>query len=317
MATFVVAAVALAALARLVGTATEQLGARLGSGGASVVQSGLGNLPELFIALFALHDGLVNVVQAALVGSILANSVLVLGVAFVAGGLRHGTQRFSSERARTVSMLAVVAAATMAIPSLAHEFHAPAAAHSEALSLICACVLITLYVLTLPAFLRSTPGEEHVPARWSTRVTAIVLAIAGAGAALTSDWFVTALTPAIHTLHMSEEFAGLVIVAIAGNAVENVVGIQLAARNKMDFAVGVIVNSSLQIALALTPVLVILSLLFATHLTLVFPTLLAIVLLLSGIIGALIVNDGESTWEEGAVMVGFYVVIAASFWWGT
>ena len=151
-----------------------------------------------------------------------------------------------------------------------------------------------------------------MPARWSTRVTAIVLAIAGAGAALTSDWFVTALTPAIHTLHMSEEFAGLVIVAIAGNAVENVVGIQLAARNKMDFAVGVIVNSSLQIALALTPVLVILSLLFATHLTLVFPTLLAIVLLLSGIIGALIVNDGESTWEEGAVMVGFYVVIAAA-----
>ena len=317
MATFFVAAVALAALARLVGTATEQLGSRLGSGGASVVQSGLGNLPELFIALFALHDGLVDVVQAALVGSILANSVLVLGVAFVVGGLKHGTQTFSSERARTVSMLAVLAAATMAIPSLAHQFHAPAAAHSEALSLICAGVLLILFVLTLPSFLRSTPGEEHAPPRWSTPLTAIVLAIAGASAAFTSDWFVTALTPAIHTLHMSEEFAGLVIVAIAGNAVENVVGIQLAARNKMDFAVGVIVNSSLQIALALTPVIVFVSLLFSTHLTLVFPTLLALVLLLSGILGALIVNDGESTWEEGAVLVGFYVVIAASFWWGT
>jgi Ca2+:H+ antiporter len=315
--TFVVSAVALAALARLVGTATEQLGARLGSGGASVVQSALGNLPELFIALFALHDGLVDVVQAALVGSILANSVLVLGVAFVVGGLRNGTQLFSSERARTVSMLAVLAAATMAIPSLANEFHAPAAAHSESLSLICAGVLLTLFILTLPSFLRSAPGEEHVPARWSTRPTAIVLALAGTSAALTSDWFVTALTPAIHTLHMSEEFAGLVIVAIAGNAVENVVGVQLAARNKMDFAVSVIVNSSLQIALVLTPVIVFASLLFATHLTLVFPTLLAFVLLLAGILGALIVNDGESTWQEGAVLVGFYVVIAASFWWGT
>jgi Ca2+:H+ antiporter len=317
VATFAVAAAALAALARLVGTATEQLGARLGSGGASVVQSGLGNLPELFIALFALHDGLVSVVQAALVGSILANSVLVLGVAFVVGGLKHGNQSFSSSRARTVSMLAVVAAATMAIPSLANEFHAPAAAHAEALSLICAVVLLALFVLTLPSFLRSAPGEEHVPARWPTSTTAIVLALAGTAAAFTSDWFVTALTPAIHTLHMSEEFAGLVIVAIAGNAVENVVGVQLAARNKMDFAVSVIVNSSLQIALALTPVLVLVSLLFATHLTLVFPTLLAIVLLLAGIIGALIVNDGESTWQEGAVLVGFYVVIAASFWWGT
>ncbi len=315
--TFVVAAVALAGLARMVGTATDQLGARLGSGGASVVQSALGNLPELFIALFALHRGLFEVVQAALVGSILANSVLVLGIAFIVGGLKNGPQRFSSDRARMVSMLTVLAAATMAIPSLAHAFHAPAAAHTHTLSLICAGVLLAVFVLTLPSFLRSTPGEEHEPARWSSRLTGGVLLSAGIAAAVTSDWFVSALTPAIHTLHMSEDFAGLVIVAIAGNAVENVVGVQLAARNRADFAISVIVNSSLQVALALTPVLVFASLLFATQLTLVFPTLLALVLLISSILGALIVNDGESNWEEGAVLVGFYVVIAASFWWGT
>jgi Ca2+:H+ antiporter len=315
--TFIVTAVALAGLARLVGTATEQLGARLGSGGASVVQSALGNLPELFIALFALHRGLFDVVQAALVGSILANSVLVLGLAFIVGGLKNGVQKFDSDRARMVSTLTVVAAATMAIPSLAHAFHAPAAAHTRTLSLICAGVLLALFILTLPSFLRSTPGEEHEPARWSPVTTGAVLAGAGVAAAVTSDWFVSALTPAIHTLHMSEEFAGLVIVAIAGNAVENVVGVQLAARNRADFAISVIVNSSLQVALALTPVLVFVSLLFATHLTLVFPTLLALVLLISAILGALVVNDGESNWEEGAVLVGFYVVIAASFWWGT
>ena len=315
--TFLITAVALAGLARTVGGATEQLGARLGSGGASVVQSALGNLPELFIALFALHDGLFEVVQAALVGSILANSVLVLGIAFIVGGLKNGPQKFNSGRARMVSTLAVLAAATMAIPSLANAFHAPAAAHAEALSLICAGVLLVLFVLTLPMFLRSMPGEEHEPARWSTRLTGAVLLGAGIAAALTSDWFVTALTPAIQTLHMSEEFAGLVIVAIAGNAVENVVGVQLAARNRPDFAISVIVNSSLQVALALTPVIVFASLLFATHLTLVFPTLLALVLLISSILGALVVNDGESTWQEGAVLVGFYVVIASSFWWGT
>jgi Ca2+:H+ antiporter len=315
--TFVIAAAALALLARTVGTATEQLGARLGSGGASVVQSALGNLPELFIALFALNKGLVDVVQAALVGSILANSVLVLGLAFIVGGLKNGPQRFDSSRARLVSTLTVLAAATMAIPSLAHAFHAPSAAHGEALSLVCAVVLLVLFVLTLPSFLRSAPGEEHLPARWSIRTTALTLAAAGTAAALTSDWFVNALTPAIHTLHMSQQFAGLVIVAIAGNAVENVVGVQLAARNRPDFAVSVIVNSSLQIALALTPVLVIVSLFFTPHLTLVFPTLLAFVLLLAGLLGALVVNDGESQWEEGAVLVGFYVVIAASFWWGT
>jgi Ca2+:H+ antiporter len=315
--TFVLSATALALLARTVGTATEQLGARLGSGGASVVQSALGNLPELFIALFALNRGLVDVVQAALVGSILANSILVLGLAFLVGGLRNGPQRFEAGRARMVSTLTVLAAATMAIPSLADQFHAPAAAHANTLSLVCAGVLLALFLLTLPSFLRSRAGELHEPPRWSVVETSLVLAAAGTAAAFTSDWFVTALTPAIHTLHMSEEFAGLVIVAIAGNAVENVVGVQLAARNRPDFAIGVIVNSSLQVALALTPVLVIASYMFATHLTLVFPPLLALVLVIAGILGALVVNDGESTWEEGAVLVGFYVVIAASFWWGT
>ena len=115
---------------------------------------------------------------------------------------------------------------------------------------------------------------------------------------------------------MSEAFAGLVVVAIAGNAVENVVGVQLALRNRAEFAVSVIVNSSLQIALFLTPVLVFASLFFTTTLTLAFPTLLAIVLLMAAAIAALIVYDGESTWEEGAILVGLYVVIAASFWWG-
>jgi Ca2+:H+ antiporter len=317
VATFVAAAAALAALARVVGTATDQLGARLGSGGAGVVQSALGNLPELFIAIFALRQGLVGVVQAALVGSILANSVLVLGLAFVVGGLANGQQRFDSSRARMISTLTLLAAATMALPSLAHSFHTPAEPHGRTLSLICAGVLLAVFVLTLPSFVRSRAGEHHAPARWSPVTTAAVLATAGAGAAFASDWFVGALTPAIATLHMSEDFAGLVVVAIAGNAVENVVGVQLAARNRPDFAISVIVNSSLQVALALTPVLVFVSLLFGTHLTLVFPTLLALVLVISAVLGALVVNDGESTWQEGIVLVGFYVVIAASFWWGT
>jgi Ca2+:H+ antiporter len=317
VATFLIAAVALAALARLVGHATEQLGARLGSGAAGVVQSALGNLPELFIAVFALRDGLDGVVQSALVGSILANSVLVLGLAFIVGGLRNGLQRFDSDRARMISTLTLLAAATMAVPSLAHAFHAPAAAHGKTLSLICAGVLLAVFVLTLPSFLHAADQQERQPAHWSPLVTGVVLALAGIGAAFTSDWFVTALTPAIHTLHMSEDFAGLVIVAIAGNAVENVVGVQLAARNRPDFAISVILNSSLQVALALTPALVFLSLFMTTQLTLVFPTMLALALLISAILGALVVNDGESTWQEGVVLVGFYVVIAASFWWGT
>jgi len=313
---FILAAIAIAMLARLVGGATEQLGSRLGSSVAGVIQSGLGNLPELFIALFALNQGLTGVVQSARVGSVIANSVLVLGIAFFVGGVRNGTQRFNSPRARMVATLTTLAATILAIPTLAHAFHAPAAAHAKSLSLICAGVLLVLFFVTLPGFLMGS--EEHAAgtARWTLRTTIFVLGGAAVAAALVSDWFVSALKPATQTLGMSEAFAGLVVVAIAGNAVENVVGVQLAARNRPDFAVSVIVNSALQVALLLTPLLVFGSLFFATTLTLVFPTLLAIVLLLAAGITALVVYDGESTWEEGAILVGLYTVIAASFWWG-
>ena len=313
---FLVAALAIAVLARLVGGATEQLGSRLGSSVAGVVQSALGNLPELFIALFALRDGLIMVVQAALVGSVIANSVLVLGLAFLVGGVVNGTQRFASMRARMIATLTSLAATILAFPTIAHTFHTPAAAHARTLSFICAGVLLVLFFVTLPGFLSG--GEEHAggAARWSLATTVAVLGVAGVAAAFASDWFVSALKPATETLGMSEAFAGLVVVAIAGNAVENVVGVQLAARNRPDFAISVIINSSLQVALLLTPMLVFASLFFQTTLTLVFPTLLAISLLVAAAITSLVVYDGESTWEEGAILTGLYVVIAASFWWG-
>ena len=257
-----------------------------------------------------------GVVQAALVGSVIANSVLVLGLAFIVGGAINGTQRFSSPRARTIATLTTLAATILAMPTLAHAFHTPAAAHTKSLSLICAGVLIVLFFLTLPGFLMG--GEEHggEPPRWTLATTVAVLGGAGVAAAFVSDWFVSALKPATESLGMSEAFAGLVVVAIAGNAVENVVGVQLAARTRPDFAISVIVSSALQVALLLTPVLVFLSLLTATTLTLVFSTLLAIALLRGASIVSLVVYDGESTWEEGAILVGLYVVVAASFWWG-
>ena len=314
--TFVVSAVAIAVLARLVGGATEQLGSRLGSSAAGMIQSALGNLPELFIALFALNQGLIEVVQSALVGSVIANGVLVLGIAFVAGGLKHGTQTFDSPRARMIATLTVVAASILAMPTLAHTVHTSAAAHEKTLSLICAGVLLALFLLTLPGFLAG--GEEARPesSRWTLTTTVLVLGGSGAAAAFVSDWFVTAVKPATETLGMSEAFAGLVVVAIAGNAVENVVGVQLALKNRPDFAISVIVNSALQVALLLTPVIVFASLFFATNLTLVFTPLLAISLLLAAWISAVVVYDGESTWEEGAILVGFYVIVATSFWWG-
>ena len=320
---FAVSGVALAMLASLVGAATEQLGARMGPGATGVLQSALGNLPELFVGIFALRAGLIGVVQAALVGSILGNSLLVLGLAFLVGGVRHGTQRFGSEAPRMMAMLTMLAVAALIVPTLVRDLHTPAAPHVEGLSVACAVILLAVFIASIPISLAGGPssmptetGEEKGTV-WPLGVAIAVLVAAGVGSALVSDWFVSALNPAMAALHLSQAFTGLVIVALAGNAVENVVGIQLAAKNKMDYAISVILNSSLQVALGLIPVLVLLSFIIGgAHLTLALPGLLIAALGLAAILGAIITYDGESTWLEGAALIGLYGIIAASFWWG-
>jgi Ca2+:H+ antiporter len=319
---FLVAAAAVAVLASLVGRSVEQLGDRFGAGATGVLQSALGNLPELFICLFALRQGLVDVVRAALVGSILANLLLVLGLAFVAGGLKHGTQQLGSERARTITVLMLLSVTAMSIPSVAFSVHAPAAEHEDALSMIVSILLLVLFFLFLPASLRrgadeTQEGGSHEKPRWPVWLAVGMLAVASLLAAFVSDWFVTALEPAMDAMNISQVFAGLVVVAIAGNAVENFVGIQLAARNQSRYAFSVVLNSPIQISLVLAPLLVLVSHIagFAS-LTLVFSPMLVVALLLSVILAAFISFDGESTWLEGATLVVLYGVIAASFWWG-
>ena len=339
---FVCSAVAVALLASLVGRSVDQLGDRFGAGATGVLQSALGNLPELFISFFALRAGLLTVVQSALIGSMLANLLLVLGLAFVVGGLRHGTQTFAKSRARDTCVLLTLATAALVLPSLAKYTHTPAEPHVRALSDAVAVVLLLIFVLSLPAALRRQPedgasaggagssaaevpggsgtavsgGSAHEGPRWPVWLAVTLLTLASAAAALVSDWFVTALQPTIHTLHLSEAFAGLVVVAIAGNAIENVVGIQLAWKNQADYALSVIVNSPLQIALVLAPALVLLSLFTATAFTLVFAPMLVAAVVVTVLIVCLIVFDGESNWLEGATLIGLYAIIAAAFWWG-
>jgi Ca2+:H+ antiporter len=321
--TFIVSGLALAVLAALVGRSVDQVADRLGSGATGVVQSALGNLPELFVCIFALRQGLVKVVEAAVIGSILGNILLVLGLAFVVGGLKHGRQSFDGARARSLIALMLLAVAAMLVPSLASYVHTPAAAHERALSVIASIVLLGVFALSVPSSVARAQGEQPVeaaegdPARWPPILAYGMLAATGVLAALVSDWFVGALTPSLSSLHISQAFAGLVIVAIAGNAVENVVGIQLAGRNRADHALSVILNSPLQIALVLAPVLVFASIIIGgAPFTLVFPPLLVTTVVASVLAVSFVIVDGESDWLEGSALVGLYVVVAASFWWG-
>jgi Ca2+:H+ antiporter len=320
---FVLSGLTIAILASLVGRSVDQLGGRLGAGATGVLQSALGNLPELFVCVFALRAGLVTVVEAAVIGSILGNVLLVLGLAFLVGGLRNGVQRFDGPRARTITALMLLAVIAMLIPSLATSLHTPAADHERALSVVASIALLLVFACSVPGSVRRTAEEQDAvetdagEGEWPVALAVGMLAVTGVLAALVSDWFVHALEPAIHSLHISQSFAGLVIVAIAGNAVENVVGIQLAARNQADYALSVILNSPLQIALVLAPALVLLSFVIGgTPFTLVFPPLLVSVVVASVLAAGVIIIDGESVWLEGAALLGLYGIIAAAFWWG-
>ena len=321
---FIISGVALAGLAALVGEGTDQLSGRLGHGATGVLQSALGNLPEFFIGIFALRAGLVDVVRSALVGSNLANTLLVLGLAFIAGGLRHGVQKFGGDQTRIMSTLLLLAVAALAIPTIAAAPGGPDRGHETEISVVVSIVLLVVFAASIPFAignggpgLGAGEGLALTDKLWPIGLTLGVLAAAGVGAAFVSDWFVAALQPTMKTFGMSQSFAGLVVVAIAGNAVENFVGIRAMLADKGDLAISLILNSSLQVALALTPILVIVSLLLGgATLTLVVSPLLVAALALATLLAALVVIDGESTWLEGLALVGLYAIIAASVWWG-
>jgi Ca2+:H+ antiporter len=247
-----------------------------------------------------------------------------MGLAFVVGGVKHGSQRIDSGRARTISVLMIVAVVALVLPSITFATNTGAKAHEQALSIVVSVILLVLFALTLPASLKrndssgmSADTTAHEEPRWSIGLAIGMLALAGVGAAFISDWFVAGLTPAMNSWGINETFAGLVIVAIAGNAIENVIGVQLAARNQSEYAFQLIINSPLQIALVLAPALVIMAATFGfAPLTLVFSPVLIAATFLSVLIAAIITVDGESNWIEGASLICVYAVIASSFWWG-
>jgi len=259
---------------------------------------------------------------AALIGSILGNALLVFGLALFLGGLKNGTQRFQSEPPKMIATLMILAVSALIIPTLAKELHTPAEPFVNNLDIVCAVVLLVLLAANTYFSIKGDPAlatqtAEMGGAEWPLGLAIGVLAGAGVGAAFVSDWFVAALEPTMKTLGLSEAFTGLVIVAVAGNSIENLVGIQFAWRNQADYAVSIMLNSSLQIALGLIPILVLLSfVLGGSILTLVLPPLLVAALALAVIVNAFIVYDGESIWLEGLALIGLYCIIAASFWWG-
>jgi Ca2+:H+ antiporter len=310
---FLLATLALAGLAWIVSFATEQVGERFGPSVTGVLQSTLGNLPELFVVIFALNAGQVVVAQTSIIGSIFANALLVLGLALVAGCLRadDGVMRFRPRIANDTATLLLLAVFIIVLLGIGTHSPTDIKEHVDTISIVGAVCLLGVYGRWLWNYLREGRGEQGGgEARLSMAFALVLLAISGAGAAFVSDWFVTALEPTIDQLNLTAAFAGIVIVAIAGNAVENVAGIVLAWKGQADLAISVVKNSVAQIAAFLFPALVLISFAFSNHLTFELEPLFTAALALTALAVWQVSGDGEASEFEGWALVATYIVLA-------
>jgi Ca2+:H+ antiporter len=330
---FASSALGIVPTAALMSEATEQLAARAGPGVGGLVNVTFGNAPELIIAIFALADGLQEVVKASLVGSIVGNALLVLGAAMLAGGWRRTRQTFERTAAQTQAgmlLLTVIALALPTVLELAGHVSLPSVGETrrhfgvniEDVSIAVALVLIATYLAGLFFSLRThrdlfNPKRADDDARgaWSVRRSVGTLALAGVLVAVMSELLVGSIEHASHALGVSQFFVGATVVAIVGNAAEHYVAIVAAAKDKMDLAVNIAIGSGAQIGLFVAPALVLLS--FAVGpfpLALVFNPYEIAALLAAGVFTTALVSDGESTWFEGVQLLTLYAVIGIVFY---
>jgi Ca2+:H+ antiporter len=321
---FFCAALAIVPLASLIVHATEHLAVRTGPAIGGLLNATFGNLPELIIAMTALRAGLLETVRASLIGVLLANILLALGIAFLLGGLRHRVQQYNSAGAATYASMMLLAAVSMVVPSTFHRvLGSSAPRHSTALDLGVAVVLLVAYALYLVFMLRTHPevfaGAHEEPheagATWSAARAGGVLLVASLGAAWMSEILVGAAEATGHALGMTPLFIGIVLLAVVGGAAESGAAIAMGRRNKMDLSVGIAMGSSIQIALFVTPVLVLSSRFIAPEpLTLAFSRVEIGALFLGVLVGAHVTGTGRSTWFTGAQLLAFYAILAAMFY---
>jgi calcium/proton exchanger (cax) len=330
---FATSALGIVPTAALMGRATEELAARSGPGIGGLLNVTFGNAPELIIALFALGQGLQEVVKASIVGSIVGNILLVLGAAMLAGGLGRERQTFSRTGASVQTSMLLLAAAALLMPAIFELVEGKGLPNPgaeivnygstvEHLSLAVAVVLIATYVLGLVFSLKThralfNPeyGDEDSWG-WSTRTSVLALAIAGVLVGVMSEVLVGSISEASRSVGLSEFFIGVIVVAIVGNAAEHWVAVLVAMKNKMDLAVNVAIGSSAQVALFVAPVLVIASFFLGPHpLALVFNGFELGALLIAVLIANYVTQDGESTWFEGVQLLAVYLVFGIAFYY--
>ena len=319
---FFSAALSIVPIARLIGNSTEQLASYTGDAVGGLLNATFGNLPELIIAIIALQAGLHEMVLASLAGAILANLLLAMGLSFLVGGMKYHNQDYNPVGIRVYSSMMMIAVISLTIPSGFHIFMADKAptGKENLLNINLAVVLLIGYILYLffmikthPDFFKSKDSGEHTDdheEKWSLTRALVTLLAASVLAAFMSEVLVGAAEETGKVLGMSEVFVGVIFLAIVGGAAESISAVSMAAKNKMDLSIGILLGSSIQIALFVAPVLVILSTFIGPgQLNLSFPRSLIVTLFLTVILGAMIAGDGRSNWYKGVQLIIVYLIM--------
>lgn len=317
--TFSAAAVGVVPLASLIGKSTEELAIRTGPRVGGLLNATMGNAAEVIIAIFAIREGLLELVKASITGSILGNLLLVLGASVFLGGVRNGVQRFDRSHAGLNATMSVLAVIALAIPSLfSHTIDLVNHAAVEQLSLGVAGAMILVYACSLVYALFGPKGkatdpthEEH--SQWGVAKAVIILLASTGLIAWMSEILVGAVEPVIESLGVTEFFLGIIIIPLVGNVAEHLVAVQVAWKNRMELSLAISLGSSLQIALLVAPLLVFVSLLMGNHLTLVFNEFELIALVAASLIAVMIALDGEANWLEGVQLLVVYFIVALAF----
>lgn len=331
---FVVAAVALIPLAKLIGDSTEHLATHYGATIGSLLNVTFGNAAEIIIAVVAINAGLLDLVKASITGSIIGNILLIFGLSIIAGGFKYKEQRFSRENIGFQSSMLFIAIIGLAIPTILVATVLPGAENNGKVQLLSdslAIILIIVYVLGIvftffthkhlfvqpeePATVEGVPslhGHDHA-GHWSKKKAFLLLAASMGGVIVVSEILVGSVEATGEQFGFGELFVGAIIVGIVGNAAEHSSAIMLARKGKIDLSIGIAAGSGTQIALFVVPILVFAGIALGQPFTLVFTMLELAVLFLAAIILNLIVHDGKSNWFEGVMLTAVYIIIAIAF----
>ena len=320
---FLLSAAAIIPLSGVLGAATEAVADHTSPAIGGVLSATMGNLAELIIASVALRAGLIDLVKASITGSILGNLLLVLGIALFAGGLKYKVQKFNQHLAGLSTTVLLIAVFGLVVPALFHTLHPdPERVATVRMSHYVAFLLIVGYVawLVFSLWTHSTTfaSDRHDPAvtvapKWSSKKAMVVLVASAVAIGVVAEVLVSATEEAVKVLGLSEFFVGLILIPIIGNAAENSSAIIMAMRNRMDLALNIAVGSSVQVALLIAPVLVLLGMAFHQPMDLAFSTMEVASIALAVLVATSVIRDAESNWLEGAFLLLAYAVLAVAF----